>query len=81
MAKIGCELIFVKLCKRLLAALRQAIEGADPMIAEVHQELEGKLAKAEKTIAAGDMYLGTFRSIFLRSSSLTIISRKQDVGP
>ena len=56
MAKIGREFILVDLYKRELAALGEAVE--DATVAEARQELEGKLAKVEKTIAAVDVFHG-----------------------
>jgi hypothetical protein len=56
MAKIGRELIFVDQYKRELAAFGEAVEGEDAMVAEARQEFKGKLAKAEKTIAAVDAF-------------------------
>ena len=55
--KIGRELIFVEHCKRELSALK-AVEGEDTVVADARQELEGKLTKAEKTIAAVDEFHG-----------------------
>jgi hypothetical protein len=46
----------VDLYKRELAALGEAVE--DTTVAEARQELKGKLAKVEKTIAAVDAFHG-----------------------
>jgi hypothetical protein len=58
MAKIGRELTFADLYKRGLAALGEAAEGEDTVVAEARHELKGMLVKAEKTIAAVDAFHG-----------------------
>jgi hypothetical protein len=51
MGKIGREVIFVETYKRELDKLGEAVEGEKARVAAARQEFQGKLAKAEQTIA------------------------------
>ncbi|KAH9009672.1 hypothetical protein EDB83DRAFT_452123 [Lactarius deliciosus] len=55
-SKIEGELILVEYYKRELAALGEAVEGENTMVAHMRQVFEGKLTEAEMTIPAVDEF-------------------------